>query len=153
MNSPLAGSRPAEVLVVEDNEDDVELMRISFRRSRLALHLHHVTNGEDCLAFLRHEGQWSKAPRPDIVLLDLNMPRMGGREVLEEIVKDPALRDIPVIVLTTSSAEPDVNAAYQLRCNSYIVKPVDFDQFVKVVQGITDYWFTLAVLPSPRDIG
>lgn len=152
MNGPLAGSRPAEILVVEDNADDVELMRISFQRARFAVHLHHVTNGEDCMAFLRKEDEWAHAPRPDLVLLDLNMPRMGGREVLEEIVKDARLRDIPVVVLTTSNAEADVAAAYQLRCSSYIVKPVDFDQFVKVVQGITDYWFTLAVLPSPRNV-
>ena len=148
MNSPLAGSRPAEILVVEDNEDDVELMRISFRRSRFAVNLHHVTQGEDCMAFLRREGAFASAPRPDLVLLDLNMPRMDGREVLGQIVNDPDLREIPVVVPTTSDAAPDVSAAYRLRCSSYIVKPVDFDQFVKVVQGITDYWFTLAVLPS-----
>lgn len=152
MNAPLAGSRPAEILIVEDNEDDVELMRISFRRSRFAANLHHVTNGEDCMAFLRREGEWAGVPRPDLILLDLNMPRMGGREVLNEIVHDPELRNIPVVVLTTSDAEPDVSAAYELRCSSYIVKPVDFERFVKVVQGITDYWFTLAVLPSARDI-
>ena len=151
MNSPLAGSRPAEILLAEDNPDDVELMRISFRRSRFAANLHHVTNGEDCLAFLRREAPWQDAPRPDLVLLDLNMPRMGGREVLEHVVQDERLRDIPVVVLTTSNAERDVTAAYQLRCSSYIVKPVDFDQFVRVVQGITDYWFTLAVLPTQKD--
>jgi CheY-like chemotaxis protein len=127
-------------------------MRISFRRSRFAVNLHHVTNGEDCMAFLRREDEWVAAPRPDLVLLDLNMPRMGGREVLEKIVHDELLCDIPVVVLTTSSAEGDVAAAYHLRCSTYIVKPVDFDQFVKVVRGITDYWFTLAVLPSQRNV-
>ena len=152
MNGPLAGIRPAEILVVEDNADDVELMRISFRRSHFAANLHHVTNGEDCMAYLRCEDEYEHAPRPDLVLLDLNMPRMDGREVLEQVVADPKLRDIPIVVLTTSNSEPDVAAAYQLRCSSYIVKPVDFEQFVRVVRGITDYWFTLAVLPSARDV-
>ena len=152
MNGPLEGIRPAEVLVVEDNADDVELMRISFQRSYFAVHLHHVTNGEDCMAFLRREGEWAQAPRPDLVLLDLNMPRMDGREVLEQVVQDPKLRNIPIVVLTTSNDEPDVVAAYDLRCSSYIVKPVDFEKFVRVVRGIADYWFTLVVLPSSRDV-
>ena len=106
--------------------------------------LDRVADGVEALAFLADPNN----ARPGLLLLDLNMPRMDGREVLGQIVNDPDLREIPVVVPTTSDAAPDVSAAYRLRCSSYIVKPVDFDQFVKVVQGITDYWFTLAVLPS-----
>lgn len=152
MNGPLEGVRPAEVLVVEDNADDVELLRICFQRSYFPVHMHHVPNGEDCMGFLRREGEWAHAPRPDLVLLDLNMPLMDGREVLEKVVQDPTLRNIPIVVLTTSNDEPDVLAAYDLRCSTYILKPVDFEQFVRVVRGITEYWFALAVLPSPRDV-
>ncbi|MEY4762425.1 MAG: hypothetical protein RLZZ200_2281 [Pseudomonadota bacterium] len=150
MDDMNTGVRPAEILLVEDNADDVELMRISFDRNRFAANLHVVTNGEDCMDFLKRQGEWSAAPRPDLLLLDLNMPRMDGREVLEQIVHDPKLCDIPIVVLTTSTADPDISAAYKLRCSSYIVKPVDFEQFTRVVRGITDYWFSLVVLPTSR---
>ena len=99
------------------------------------------------MEFLRNQGAYARKPRPDLVLLDLNMPRMDGREVLAEIVRDERLRSLPVVVLTTSDSQEDVLASYNLRCSSYIVKPVDFEQFSRVVQGITDYWFTLVVLP------
>ena len=147
MSFRLTESRPAEILLVEDNDDDVELMRIGFERAHFAANLHHVSNGEDCMAFLRKERGYEDRPRPDLVLLDLNMPRMDGREVLAEIVRDEQLRSLPVVVLTTSDSQEDVLASYNLRCSSYIVKPVDFHQFSRVVQGITDYWFTLVVLP------
>ncbi len=143
----LRGSRPAEILLVEDNENDVLLMCEGFRRSRLAVNLHHARDGEECLAFLRREGRFAGAPSPDLILLDLNMPRVDGREVLAELVRDPALRHFPVVILTTSSEEREVIEMYRLRCSSFIVKPVDFEQFLKVVQLIGDYWFTVVVLP------
>ena len=147
MSNGLARGRPVEVLLVEDNPDDVELMRIGFRRAKFAVNLHHVGDGEQCMAFLRREAPYTDAPRPDLILLDLNMPRMDGREVLAEIDKDDTLNQIPVVVLTSSDADSDVLASYRLSCSSYIVKPVDFEQFSSVVRGIGDYWFTLVVLP------
>lgn len=146
----MASGRPAEILLVEDNDNDVELTKIGFRRSKFRVNLHHVQDGEECLAFLRKEGKYAGVPTPDIVLLDLNMPRMDGREVLAEISKDEGLKQLPIVVLTTSGADEDILASYRLRCSSYIVKPIDFDQFAKVVQGIADYWFTLVVLPPPE---
>ena len=150
MSNVLARGRPVEVLLVEDNPDDVELMRIGFRRAKFAVNLHHVGNGEECMAFLRREAPYTDVPRPDLVLLDLNMPRMDGREVLAEIDKDEALSHIPVVVLTSSDADSDVLTSYRLSCSSYIVKPVDFEQFSNVVRGIGDYWFTLVVLPPDQ---
>lgn len=149
MNShPLDHGRPAEILLVEDNDNDVELTRIGFKRTHLSINLHHVPDGIECMAFLHKEGQYAGVPTPDLILLDLNMPRMNGREVLEAISKDEGLRHLPVVVLTTSDAERDVLSSYKLRCSSYIVKPVDFENFARVVQSLTDYWFTLVVLPT-----
>ena len=143
--------RLAELLLVDDNDNDVELTRIAFQQARFAANMHHVENGEECMAFLRREGKYADAPTPDIILLDLNMPRMDGREVLEAISADDALKHLPVIVLTTSEADEDILMAYRLRCSSFIVKPVGFENFAKAVQVIGDYWFTLAVLPpDPR---
>lgn len=147
MTTLLSRSRAAEVLLVEDNGDDVELMKIGFKRAKFAVNLNHVANGEECMAFLRKEGVYAAAPTPDLVLLDLNMPRMDGREVLEEIARDERLKHLPIVILTTSDAPEDVLSSYKLRCSSYIVKPVDFEQFSKVVHGIAEYWFTLVVLP------
>jgi CheY-like chemotaxis protein len=147
MTTLLSRSRPAEVLLVEDNDNDVELMKIGFKRAKFAVNLNHVANGEECMAYLRKEGNYATASTPDLVLLDLNMPRMDGREVLEEIGRDERLQHLPIVILTTSDAPEDVLISYKLRCNSYIVKPVDFEQFSKVVQGIAEYWFTLVVLP------
>ena len=147
MSNLIVRGRAAIILLAEDNADDVELMRISFDRAKFAVNLQHVANGEDCIAFLRREGRFAAAPVPDLLLLDLNMPRMDGREVLAEIVRDPELCKLPVVVLTTSASDEDVLAAYKLRCSSYIVKPVDFEQFSQVVRGISAYWFTLVVLP------
>ena len=111
----LSRSRPAEILLVEDNEDDVLLTREGFRDARLLVNLHHVWNGEECLAFLRRQGRFSDAPRPDLLLLDLNLPVMDGREVLGEIVKDETLRHLPVVILTTSDSEQDILRMYRLR--------------------------------------
>ncbi len=143
----LAYGRPAEVLLVEDNENDAELTRLGFQRAKFAVHLHHVANGEECLSFLRKEGKYAHVPTPDLILLDLNMPRMDGLEVMEEVGKDESLKHLPIVVLTSSAAEEDVLKSYKLRCNSYLVKPINFDGFAKLIQSMSDYWFTLVVLP------
>jgi two-component system response regulator len=149
MNSnQLDHGRPAEILLVEDNDNDVELTRIGFKRTHLSLNLHHVPDGVECMAFLHKEPPYAAVPTPDLILLDLNMPRMNGREVLEAISQDETLRHLPVVVLTTSDAEKDVLSSYRLRCSSYIVKPIDFENFARVVQSLTDYWFNLVVLPT-----
>lgn len=148
MNTALAHSRPAEILLAEDNENDVLLTRLAFEQAKLAVRLHHVRDGEHCMAFLRKQGEYAAAPTPDILLLDLNMPRMDGREVLAEIAGDENLRHLPVVILTTSSAEQEILKMYKLRCSSYIIKPVDFEQFVRVIRLFSDYWLTLVVLPS-----
>jgi chemotaxis family two-component system response regulator Rcp1 len=149
MITPLSNSRPAEILLVEDNEDDVELTREAFKISKLVVNLHHAKDGEQCMAFIRKQGQYTDAPTPDIILLDLNMPRMDGREVLTEISNDESLRHLPVVILTTSTQEQEILKMYKLRCSSYIVKPVDLHQFVRVIQTFTDYWLTVVVL-SPK---
>jgi CheY-like chemotaxis protein len=150
MTSNLGNSRPAEVLLAEDNENDVELTRQGFKRCKLVLNLHHVKDGEDCMAFLRKQGKYSSAPTPDLLLLDLNMPRMDGREVLAEMVADETLSAIPVVVLTTSAQDEEILKMYKMRCSSYIVKPVDFEQFLHVVRSIAEYWFTVVVLPEEK---
>ena len=139
--------RPAEVLLVEDNEDDVLITRKGFEQAKLAVNLHHVENGMECMSFLRKEGKHNDAPTPDLILLDLNMPGMDGREVLAEIVADDELRKLCVVILTTSDAERDLLDMYKLRCSSYITKPVDFAQFQRVIEQISNYWFTVVVLP------
>lgn len=137
------------VLMAEDNPDDVELAREALSESKLSIDLAVVPNGIECLRYLRREGEYRDVGRPDILLLDLNMPRMDGREALAEIRADDALAHLPVVVLTTSDAESDIVRAYQLHANCYITKPVDFDQFVKVVNAIHQFWFTIVKLP-PR---
>ena len=146
-DAPVVG-RLAEILLVEDNEDDVVLTRRGFKQTRLAVNVHHVPNGKECMGFLRKEGLYAQVPTPDLILLDLNMPIMNGREVMAELVADETLKHLPVAILTTSNDEKDVLTMYRLRCSSYIVKPIDFDQFVRVVRAITDYWFNVVVLPS-----
>lgn len=143
--------RPAEVLLVEDNDNDVELTRIGFAQAKFAVNLHHAPDGEECMAFLRKEDKYKDVPMPDLILLDLNMPRMDGRQVLEEISRDDDLKHLPVVVLTTSEAEKDVLESYRLRCSSYLVKPVEFENFARTVQSLSDYWFTLVVLPSGNE--
>ncbi len=140
--------RPVEILLVEDNDDDFVLTREGFERAKLSANLQHVTNGKECLAYLRKESDYADAPTPDLILLDLNMPVMDGREVLTELVDDNTLKHIPVVILTTSIYKQDVLDMYQLRCNGYIVKPVDFDEFLNVIEGIANFWFTLARRPK-----
>jgi len=148
MTSNILSARPAEILLAEDNENDVELTRQGFKRSKLLLNLHHVKDGEECLAFLRKQGKYANVPTPDLLLLDLNMPRVDGREVLAEIIADKDLNSIPVVVLTTSANDEEILKMYKLRCSSYIVKPVDFEQFLHVIRSIAEYWFTVVVVPT-----
>jgi CheY-like chemotaxis protein len=148
MSNELINGRPAEVLLAEDNDDDVELTRQGFRRAKLLVNMHRVEDGEKCLAFLRKQGEYENVPTPDLILLDLNMPKMGGREVLAEMIKDERLNGLPVVILTTSEQDEEVLKMYKMRCSSYIVKPIDFDQFLKVVRAIAEYWFTVVVLPK-----
>jgi two-component system response regulator len=136
-----------EILLVEDNPADARLTREALRESKISNRLHAVGDGEQALRFLRREGEHADAPRPDLVLLDLNLPRMSGREVLEQVKEDPDLRRIPVVVLTTSEAEEDIVRSYDLHANAYVRKPVDFDQFTEVVRLIEDFWFTVVKLP------
>jgi CheY-like chemotaxis protein len=150
MINNFTNARAAEVLLVEDNGNDLELTRIGFKKSKLLLNLHHVKDGVECMEFLRKQGAYAGAPRPDLILLDLNMPRMNGQEVLAEIVADDALCTLPVIVLTTSTDEEEIVKMYKLGCSSYIAKPVDFEQFLRVVQSLADYWFTVVVLPPAQ---
>lgn len=148
MSPVTLGGRPAEILMAEDNEGDVLLAREGFKRVGFPVNLHHVENGEDCLAFLRRTGRFADAPIPDLLLLDLNMPVMGGREALAELVRDPELCRLPVVVLTTSANQQDVRQMYGLRCSTYVVKPLDFMEFQRMIKVLADYWFTVATLPG-----
>ena len=143
MTDPL----PIEVLLVEDDPGDVLMTREAFEDHKLRNSLHVVNNGIDALLFLRKQGEYAGVPTPDLVLLDLNLPRMDGREVLAEIKADEALRRIPVVVLTTSEAEEDVLRSYNLHANAYVTKPVDFEQFVNVVRQVDDFFLTVVRLP------
>ncbi|MFZ2293973.1 MAG: response regulator [Polaromonas sp.] len=140
--------REAVVLLVEDNADHAFLTREAFEEAQQKVNLQHVDNGEKCLAYLRRQAPYETAPRPDLILLDIHMPRMNGYEVMEAIHRDDALRGIPVVVLTTSATSLDVNRMYQLGCNSYLVKPGDFYIFTEAIRQLAQYWFNLVVLPS-----
>lgn len=142
--------RPINILLVEDNEPDVVLTQEAFKEAKISNDLFVVADGVEALDFLRRRGQYSDAPRPDLVLLDLNLPRKDGRSVLEEIKSDPDLTSIPVVILTTSSDEKDVLRAYTSHANCYIIKPVDFLQFMNIVRTIEGFWLTVVRLPSPQ---
>ena len=139
---------PVEILLVEDSPADVRLTIEALRDAKVRNNLHVAADGEEALAFLRREGQHADAIRPDLILLDLNLPKKDGREVLEEVKADPQLRRIPVVILTTSEAEQDILRSYDLHANCYITKPVDLDQFITVVRTIEDFWLTIVKLPS-----
>ena len=139
--------RPVEILLVEDNPGDVRLTREALREGKVHNNLAVASDGVEAVRYLRREGEHAGAVRPDLILLDLNLPRMDGREVLAEIKADPALRHIPVVVLTSSQAEEDIARAYHLHANCYVTKPVDLDQFIHVVESIEDFWFTIVKLP------
>jgi two-component system, chemotaxis family, response regulator Rcp1 len=140
-------SRPIEVLLVEDNPGDVRLTREALKEGKVRNNLHVVADGVEAIAFLKKQGPFAGAVRPDVILLDLNLPRKDGREVLEEIKADASLRHIPVVILTSSQAEQDIVRAYDLHANCYVTKPVDFEQFITVVRSIEDFWFTIVKLP------
>ena len=140
--------KPIEVLLVEDNPGDVRLTLEVFKESKMHNNLSSVGDGVEALAFLRREGKYIQSPRPDLILLDLNLPKKDGREVLAEIKEDPDLRRIPVVVLTTSQAEQDVLRSYNLHANCYISKPIDLEQFITVVRSIEDFWLAIVKLPS-----
>lgn len=141
-------SKSVEILLVEDSKGDVGLIEEVFEDAKIGNTLHIVEDGEEAIAFLRGEGQFSESPRPDIILLDLNLPKKDGREVLEEVKSDDELKNIPVVILTTSKAEEDILKSYNLHANAYITKPVDFDQFIKVVKSIESFWLEIVKLPS-----
>lgn len=138
---------PIEILLAEDNPGDVRLTEKALDHGNIINNLHVVKNGVEALQFLRQEGEFSDKPRPDLVLLDLNMPKKDGREVMEEMKGDPSLRRIPVVVLTSSEAEEDVVRSYELNANAYLTKPVDFDGFVDIVKRIEDFWFSVVKMP------
>ena len=139
--------RSVEILMVEDNPGDVGLARETLKDSKLLNHMSVVNDGVEAMAYLRREGKYVNATRPDLILLDLNLPKKDGREVLKEIKTDEQLRRIPVVVLTTSSAEQDILKTYDLHANCYITKPVNLDQFTAVVKAIEEFWFTIVKLP------
>jgi CheY-like chemotaxis protein len=139
--------RPAEILMVEDNPGDVRLMREALRESKIINQLRAVSDGLEALAFLRKQGSYANASRPDLILLDLNLPRKDGREVLSEIKADPDLRRIPVVIVTSSKAEEDILRSYNHYANCYITKPLDLEKFVEVVQAIQDFWISIVKLP------
>jgi CheY-like chemotaxis protein len=140
-------SRPIEILLVEDNPGDVNLTRIALADRAINVNLSVVTDGVEAIDFLNRQGQYQQSVHPDLILLDWNLPRKDGREVLLEIKADERLQRIPVVVLTTSQAEEDILRAYNLHANCYITKPLDFNQFVQIVQSIEDFWFTIVQLP------
>jgi CheY-like chemotaxis protein len=146
--TPKPAGQPIEVLLVEDDPGDVLLIREAFEFNKVHNNLNVVNDGEQALAYLRREGEYSASLRPDLVLLDLNLPRKDGREVLAEVKADESLRAIPIVVLTTSEAEEDVLKSYQLHANAYVTKPVDFERFVSIVRQIDDFFVSVVRLPS-----
>ncbi len=141
---------PVVILMVEDNPTDVLIAREGFSGAKMLNTLHVADDGIEAIEFLNQRGKYADAPRPDLIILDLNMPRKNGQEVLAEIKTDDNLKNIPVVILTTSKSEDDIGKAYGLHANCYISKPVDFDEFTQVVQRIQDFWFSLVILPSER---
>jgi chemotaxis family two-component system response regulator Rcp1 len=149
MNGISRHERAIQVLLVEDSPGDVRLTQEAFRCANISVNLHVATDGVDAMAFLRHEGAYFAAPRPELILLDLNLPRMDGREVLARIKEDQNLRTIPTVILTTSETETDISTSYQLSANCYLSKPVELDAFESLVRSINDFWLTTARLPQP----
>ncbi len=141
-------NRVAEILLVDDNPGDVRLAKEGLKESKVINNLHVVDDGVEAMAFLRKEGNYADAVTPDLILLDLNLPKKDGREVLAEIKGDKNLRRIPIVVLTTSQAEEDVMKTYDLHANCYVTKPVDLDQFVKIVKSLNNFWFEMVTLPG-----
>jgi chemotaxis family two-component system response regulator Rcp1 len=143
----MMGAATFEVLLIEDSPGDVRLTREAFKDAKVHVNLHVVSDGAEAMTFLRREGKRADVPRPDLILLDLNLPKKSGREVLEEIKEDPALMSIPVVILTTSASEHDVLRSYLHHANSFITKPVDLDGFLQVVESIDSFWLSVVKLP------
>ena len=150
MNRQQQGAPPVEILLVEDNPGDHRLTQEALREGKVYNNLHWVQDGVEALDFLKRRGKYADAPRPDIILLDLNLPKKDGRQVLSEIKQDDDLRYIPVVILTTSKAEEDVLKSYHLHANCYVTKPVDLEQFITVVQSIDRFWLTVVTLPNGK---
>ncbi len=140
-----------DILLVEDSPADVLIAREALKEAKLINTIHVTEDGMEAMEFLNKRGKFASAPRPDLILLDLNLPRKNGREVLEEIKNDANLKSIPVVVLTTSSAEEDILRSYNLHANCYVVKPVEFDSFVKAIQSIQHFWFSIVALPPDKE--
>jgi chemotaxis family two-component system response regulator Rcp1 len=138
---------PIDILMVEDNLGDARLAQEALKESKMFNNLHHVLDGVEAMEFLRKEGKYKDVPTPDIILLDLNLPRKDGREVLAELKATPKLKSIPVVVLTTSDAEQDIVMSYNLHANCYITKPVDLDKFIEIIRGIENFWLSIVKLP------
>ncbi|MBW7957565.1 MAG: response regulator [Deltaproteobacteria bacterium] len=147
MNEGLPG-RPMEILMVEDNPYDIRLTIEAFREAKVSNKMHLAADGEEAIEFLRRKGKHRNAPRPDLILLDLNLPKMNGMEVLSEIKADPDTRRIPVVVLTSSADDNDVSAAYGLHTNAYITKTADVDRFITIAKAVEDFWFSIVKLPQ-----
>ncbi len=147
MSNKMQG-KPVEILLVEDNPADVRLTEENFKESKIQNNLHVVSDGIEAMAFLRREGNYVNAVRPDLILLDLNLPKKNGHEVLAEIKAENELKCIPVVILTVSKADEDILKAYNLHANCYITKPIDLEQFTKVVQSIEEFWFSIVKLPA-----
>jgi CheY-like chemotaxis protein len=147
MKSIGADAMAIEVLLVEDSPGDVRLTREAFKDAKVYINLHVASDGAEALAFLKREGEYAAAPRPDLILLDLNLPKKDGREVLAEIKESPTLKSIPVVILTTSASEEDILRSYLLHANCYITKPVGIDGFLKVVNSIDNFWLSVVQLP------
>lgn len=146
----MSNAEPIEILLVEDNPGDARLAVEALKDSKLRNNLHHVKDGVEAMEYLHRQNLYVDVPPPDLILLDLNLPRKDGREVLAEIKEDPDLRLVPVVVMSTSAAERDLIKSYDLHANAYVVKPIDLDRFVEIVQSIESFWFTIVKLP-PRD--
>jgi chemotaxis family two-component system response regulator Rcp1 len=145
-----SGMASFDILLVEDSAGDVRLTRQAFKDAKINIHLHVASDGIEAMDFLNREGKYRDVPRPDLILLDLNLPRKDGREVLEEIKENPGLMSIPVVILTTSDSEEDILRSYLLHANCYITKPVDLDGFLKIVKSIDCFWLTIVKLPENR---
>ena len=139
---------PIQILLVEDSPSDAKLTLTALRQAKVANHVSHVEDGVEAMEFLRRRGRYAEMPRPDLIMLDLKLPRKDGREVLEELKSDRDLQSIPVVVLTTSQAEQDIVRSYQLHANCYITKPVNFERFLEIVQSIEHFWLTVVALPA-----
>jgi len=145
------GVKPIEILLVEDNPGDVRLTKEALVDGKVFNNLSVVIDGQEAMDFLRKKGKYAKAIRPDLILLDLNLPKKDGREVLQEVKSDPKLKKIPIVVLTTSQAEQDIMMSYEHHANCYITKPVDFGQFIKVVRSVENFWFSIVTLPPANE--